>query len=91
MPVVSTIAGSLGEPSMTLTFLPRCPACEAPHPLARKPPMPADACPDCGGPQTIGRTKTVRAIITGRGPWPWLANRCFAAAQWIRGYLERTS
>ncbi len=37
------------EPHLTVQLLPRCPACHAPHPLARTPPKDAAICPDCGG------------------------------------------
>lgn len=43
-----------------------CPACRAIHPLARTPPLPPGACPDCGAalppPEEI---ETVPAVLTG--------------------------
>lgn len=44
----SGVAGHF-EPEVSHTFLPRCQHCGGSHPLARKPVMSADKCPDCGG------------------------------------------
>ena len=62
------------EPSLEAVFLPGC-ACGAPHPLALKfKPLDTAHCTDCGaavaGPAPA---QTVRAKLTGRDPWSFLA------------------
>lgn len=38
------------EPAVARQFLPRCAHCHAPHPMARKPRIESEICPDCGTP-----------------------------------------
>lgn len=79
----------LFEPSLSSTFLPGCAACHAPHPLARRPPLPPESCPDCGAPQFTGATVDIPAEITGRGLWPTLARICFRASRFLARLIER--
>jgi hypothetical protein len=69
------------EPIMAHCFMPRCPACHAAHPLARKPAAPPEACPDCGHP-SAAPAEVVRVSTSG-GLWLWLANSCHALARWL--------
>lgn len=55
------------EPSLTMTFLPKCPGCGAPHPRARG--LDLDSCYDCGTFCPTGAPRTIPAIITGFTPW----------------------
>lgn len=56
------------EAETEVTFLPRCANCEAPHPKVRRPlPANLEVCPDCNHPSYQGKTKVVKASITGKG------------------------
>ena len=72
---------------MSHRFLPRCAACHAPHPMARKPPQERDTCPDCGHP--AGEPAAAVKVSTTGGLWLWLANRCHALARWLLKISER--
>lgn len=72
---------------MTHRFMARCAHCHAPHPMARKPPVESDICPDCGQPSQPP-ADTVDASTNG-GLWLWLANRCHALARWLMKISER--
>lgn len=74
-------------PSLTHRLLSRCPACHAAHPMARKPPIESDACPDCGHP-CVAPADPVKVSTSG-GLWLWLANRCHALARWLIKASER--
>lgn len=78
------------EPRMVMTFLPRCGNCEAPHPMARNPPIDADTCPDCGS--SIAQPGTpveVPALLTGFNPAILLARAFFAFAKYLKTLSER--
>lgn len=61
----SGIAGRF-EPELITQFLPGCPNCQAPHPLARKGSFPADVCPDCGEHlPPLGQSHVERATLGG--------------------------
>jgi hypothetical protein len=75
------------EPSLTHRFMPRCASCHAPHPMARKPPVESNVCPDCGHPSTPA-AEVVSAPVSG-GLWLWLANRFNAIARWLLKTSER--
>lgn len=52
------------EPELTVQVLPRCPACEAPHPRAQG--LDSATCPGCGGPAAEPGTPTThRAEVIG--------------------------
>lgn len=73
------------QPELAATFLPGCASCSAPHPLARKPAIHSNACPDCGAPSAPGHTTKVAAQLTGFHPWAILARFCL----WIGERLAR--
>lgn len=71
-------SGAVGyyEPSTTVQFLPRCRACGASHPLARRPPRPEGLCPDCGAAAAQpGRAMHVGSEITRADPILWLGGK----------------
>lgn len=71
------------EPSMLATFLPRCGNCEAPHPLAMKPPRPDGVCPVCSTPTAQGYTKEVPALITGKDIMALFARGFLKMGKWL--------
>lgn len=72
---------------MTHTFLPRCANCHAPHPLARKPAMAAEHCPDCGSPSTMGPTVVIEEPVL-TGFYGWLATRLLKIGQRLRSLAK---
>lgn len=75
-------AASYIEPSLGVTFLPRCPHCGGKHPLAYMPALPDGVCPDCGtllaeAPAEI----VVPAELTGRDVWTSIARACLKAGK----------
>jgi hypothetical protein len=77
------------EPVLTRTLLPRCAACQAPHPLARTPKAPTGKCPDCGHPSGPEQSETVPAVLTGRRLWTRVARLFFTLGRQLRGLAER--
>lgn len=78
------------EPSCTTVLLPACRACGGVHPLARKGDLPADLCPDCGGPAaTPGAPSTESAEITGFTISAILARACYAIGRWLFNLAKR--
>lgn len=75
----------------------RCPACHAPHPLARNPPIDQDHCPDCGHANGEDFVRDVDAVLTdgafrAAGPiWGWLARLLLRIAAALNALAERIS
>ena len=53
------------EPYAVVQALPKCAGCGAIHPLARKPRMIVDNCPDCGTLLQYGEEHLEKAALTG--------------------------
>jgi hypothetical protein len=62
------------EPYALVRPLPACSNCNAIHPLARKPAMDVDKCPDCGTPLEQVEAMFVKAALG--GVWGFLFNLC---------------
>lgn len=78
------------EPTLGVTFLPRCANCGAAHPMAGKPPIDTKDCPECGFTlPTVGQTIHVRAVLTGWTPSAIFARLLFAAGQALRSLAEK--
>jgi hypothetical protein len=67
------------EPFALVTPLPACANCGAIHPLARRPKLDVDDCPDCGHPLAELVTTEVPAALTGL--WGLLFNLCTGLAK----------
>lgn len=87
MPNVGMPVVGRWEPQMYHRFMPRCSACHAPHPMARKPAVDSGLCPDCGHP--AGALGAAVKVSTKGGLWLWLANKCHALAHWLIKISER--
>lgn len=75
------------EPEVSRTFLPGCRNCGGSHPLARKPQLPADVCPDCKEPANKpGATITDRAALLGASGL--LARTCFSISQKLQNLAK---
>lgn len=72
-----------------MQFLPRCAACEAPHPLARKPKMPADHCPDCGAESAFPIHQSADAVFSLSGIVGMIAAALLRAGEAIRKLAKR--
>lgn len=75
------------EPSMSHQLFSRCANCHAPHPMARRPPVASEACPECG--HAAAKPADAVNITTTGGLWLWLANLCHAFARWLIKLSER--
>lgn len=79
------------EAEATIQLLPKCSACGAAHPLARRPKIVTDDCPDCGTPLAELEEPTVEkaALSGGYGIIArlmfWISGRLVALAKWLRG------
>lgn len=73
------------EPSLGVTFLPRCPHCLGKHPLAYTPPAArADVCPDCDMPLPEPTPAMhVGAELTGRDPLTAIGLALLKAGKWL--------
>ena len=85
----TTVLGSF-EPEVTHVFLPGCRACGGSHPLARRPPMPAATCPDCGAAQAKpGAPIVEKAVIMGHSPVALVARASFAVGRFLTNLSKR--
>lgn len=76
------------EPTLGVTFLPRCSQCHQPHPMARKPPVERDDCPDCGAKLDQGFSEDVPAVIVGGGPQVWLGLTLIKIGNRLRAWAK---
>jgi hypothetical protein len=53
------------EPYAVIQVLPKCAGCGAIHPMARKPKLHVDNCPDCGTPVDYGEPQLEKAAVGG--------------------------
>lgn len=87
------IGASVGghfEPELQYTFLPGCKNCGGSHPLARKPTMPEDNCPDCGDPvDKPGETMTEKAVLTNSSPSILFSKACLSLGKAINKLSKR--
>lgn len=72
------------EPYCHMEVLRGCSNCQAPHPLARKPPLYQDTCPECGTPSSTPEHREAKAQ---GNIWLAIAN----GLQWIANALFRLS
>ncbi len=81
------LVATAGRPVMIHQLLRRCANCHAPHPLARKPKLDLDHCPDCGHASSAGPLMAVDAKMTGfMGA---IANWMFDVADWLTNLSKR--
>lgn len=78
------------EPELVYNFLPGCRNCGGSHPLARKPQMPADKCPDCGADiAPPGPERREAAALTGWAPSTLVARACLAIGKGLNNLAKR--
>lgn len=79
------------RPFFGATVLRRCANCHAPHPLAMKPPVDTNVCPQCG--TNVTRPDTVYGKVTLTGWRPsivlarvlfWASDALITFSQWLR-------
>lgn len=81
-------ANGYWEPSLDLQFLPGCPHCGSPHPIALKSPDPT-ICPGCGMPAVPpGAPRHVPAVITGWQPWKIVARLFLAIGKALMNFAR---